>query len=90
MKKLNVYVFNSKIILIRPIYYLESLLRDISHYMILKIAPFPDEYHIYFIRTKKGKRAPLIEAQYVQRIKDLHLVINPILNSTNRWKGIES
>jgi len=71
-------------------YYLEPSLIDISHYMILEVVSFLDEYHIYFVQTKIGKRAAPIEKEYIQRIKDLHVVLRPILKTIYRWKGIES
>jgi hypothetical protein len=71
-------------------YFLEPSLMDISHYMILEIASFLDEYHIYFAQTKTGKKAASIEAEYVQRIKELHLILKPIIKTIYRWKGIES
>lgn len=71
------------------LYYLEPLLVDVSRYLILEVASFLDEYHIYFVQTKRGKKAAQIEAEYVQRIKDINSVLKPIEEAIYRWKGIE-
>jgi hypothetical protein len=70
-------------------YYLEPSLIDISHYMILEVVGFLDEFHFYFVHTKNGRRAAPIEPEYQERVKDLHLVLKPILKAIYRWKDIE-
>jgi hypothetical protein len=70
-------------------YYKNTFQQEIGKYIILNIASFIDEYQIYFTQTKKISKKPKpIETEYIQRIKDIDRIINPILNMINRWKDI--
>ena len=73
----------------RDEYYKNNLLTDLRSYIIMEVSSFIDEYQIYFAQTKKtNKRPKPIESIYVQRIKNLHEIIEPILDTINRWTNI--
>ncbi len=70
-------------------YYKNDFLLCLKDYIIMEAASFLDEYQIYFTSTKRTNQRPKpMEQEYEQRIKNLHEVIKPILDTINRWKNI--